>query len=161
MAKAAMLAAALVLTLSVASAEAQTERKPPYWASISATRAAMRTGPGRNYPMTWIYHRADLPIKVVETYPNWRKVQDPDGTTGWMLQRLLSDTRTGLVTGPEPRPMHEAPRQASKVKYRAQPGVVGRLSHCAGGWCLLDVAGRQGYIRQDHLWGVEPGETLD
>jgi SH3-like domain-containing protein len=121
----------------------------------------MRTGPGRNYPMTWIYRRTDLPIKVVETYPNWRKVRDPDGTTGWMLQRLLSDTRTALVTGAEPRPLHETPRESSRVKYRAEPGVVGRISKCAGGWCLFDVAGRQGYIRQDHIWGVEPGETLD
>jgi SH3-like domain-containing protein len=161
MRKALALAAGLALTLSVAAAEAQTERKPPYWASISASKAAMRTGPGRNYPQTWIYHRPDLPIKVIETYPNWRKVQDPDGETGWMLQRLLSDARTALVTGKEPRPMHESPQEGSKVKYRAEPGVVGRVSKCAGGWCLLDVGGRQGYVRRDHIWGVEPGETLD
>jgi SH3-like domain-containing protein len=161
MLKATALAAALLLTLAVGSAGAQSERKPPYWASISASKAAMRTGPGRNYPMTWIYHRPDLPVKVVETYPNWRKVQDPDGATGWMLQRLLSDTRTGLVVGTEPRPLHEAPDAGSRVRYRAEPGVVGRLSKCANGWCQFDVGGRQGYIRQDTLRGVEPGETLD
>ncbi|MBV8688359.1 MAG: hypothetical protein JOZ90_15820 [Alphaproteobacteria bacterium] len=154
-------AAALALTLTVASAEAQTERKPPYWASISASKAAMRTGPGRNYPMTWIFQRRDLPIKVVETYPNWRKVQDPDGATGWMLQRLLSDERTALITGTEARPLHEAPQEGSRIRYRAEPGVVGHLSKCARGWCLFDVGGRQGYVRQDQLWGVEPGETLD
>jgi SH3-like domain-containing protein len=155
------LASALTLTLTVAPAGAQTERKPPYWASISASKAAMRTGPGRNYPQTWVYQRGDLPIKVVETYPNWRKVQDPDGETGWMLQRLLSDTRTALVTGREPRPMHEAPQEGSKVRYLAQPGVVGRVSKCAANWCLLDVRGRHGYIRQDQIWGVDPNETLD
>ena len=161
MRKALAVAAAVALTLSVAAAEAQSERKPPYWASISASKAAMRTGPGRNFPQTWIYHRADLPIRVVETYPNWRKVQDPDGETGWMLQRLLSDTRTALVKGAEPRPMHETPQQSSRIRFRAEPGVVGRISKCTGGWCLLDVAGRQGYIRQEHIWGVDPGETLD
>jgi SH3-like domain-containing protein len=161
MRKALALAAGLALALSVAAAEAQTERKPPYWASISASKAAMRTGPGRNYPQTWIYHRPDLPIKVIETYPNWRKVQDPDGETGWMLQRLLSDTRTALVTGKEARPLREAPAESSKVRYLAEPGVVGRVSKCAGGWCRLDVGGRQGYVRRDHIWGVEPGETLD
>lgn len=155
------LASVVALTLSVAPAGAQTERKPPYWASISASKAAMRTGPGRNYPQTWIYQRSDLPIRVIETYPNWRKVQDPDGETGWMLQRLLSDTRTALVTGREPRPMREAPQEGSKVRYQAQPGVVGRVSKCAANWCLLDVHGRQGYIRQDQIWGVDPGETME
>ena len=121
----------------------------------------MRTGPGQNYPATWLYVRADLPIRVVATFPNWRKVSDPDGTTGWMLQRLLSDRRTGLVTGKSSQPLREDPGEDSKVRYLAEPGVVGRVSKCAGGWCLFDVRGRQGYIRQDHIWGVKPGETLD
>ena len=155
------LAALLALGLTVTSAEAQRERQTPYWASISATKALMRTGPGRNYPATWLYVRADLPIRVVETYPEWRKVQDPTGETGWMLQRLLSDTRTALVTGSELRPMHEAADAGSKVRYRAEPGVVGRLSRCGGGWCLLDVSGRQGFIRTEHFWGVDPGASFD
>ena len=161
MARRVMLAAALALGLAVGSAQAQDERKTPYWASISAGKAMMRTGPGQNYPATWLYVRADLPIQVVETYPNWRKVSDPDGTTGWMLQRLLSDRRTGLVTGEAARPLHEDPGEDSRIRYLAEPGVVGRVSKCAGNWCLFDVRGRQGYIRQDHIWGVKPGESLD
>ena len=151
----------LGLALTVTSAEAQRERETPYWASISATKAAMRKGPGRNYPMTWLYLRADLPIKVVETYPNWRKIQDPDGETGWMLQRLLSDTRTALVTGEEPRPMHEGADAGSRVRFLAEPGVVGRLSKCSDGWCMLDVGGRQGFIRVEHFYGLDPNESFD
>lgn len=161
MARRVMLAAVLALGLAVGSAQAQDDRPTPYWASISAGKAMMRTGPGRNYPATWLYVRADLPIRVIETYPNWRKVRDPDGATGWMLQRLLSDTRTALVTGTERRAMHREPAEDSRVRYFAQPGVVGRLSKCAGGWCLLEVRGRQGYIRTDHIWGLDPGGTLE
>lgn len=161
MARRVMLAAALMLGLAVGSAQAQQERAPPYWASISAGRAMMRTGPGTNYPATWLYVRADLPIRVVETYPNWRKVSDSDGTTGWMLQRLLSDRRTALVTGDSPRPMHQGPAEDSRVRYLAEPGVVGRLSKCAGGWCLLEVGNRQGYIRIEHFWGLDPDGTLE
>jgi SH3-like domain-containing protein len=161
MRKALRLVLLLPLGLAVSSAQAQRERQTPYWASISATKAMMRTGPGQNYPATWLYLRADLPIKVVATYPNWRKVEDPGGETGWMLQRLLSDTRTALVTGTEPRPMHEAPSEGAKVRYRAEPGVVGRISRCGSGWCNLEVGGRQGYIRIEHFWGIDPGGTLD
>ena len=143
------------------AALAQDERQTPYWASISAGEAMMRTGPGRNYPATWLYRRADLPIQVVEVYPNWRKVQDPDGTTGWMLVNLLSDTRTAIVTGDEPRPMHEEPNEGARVRFLAEPGVVGRLSDCAADWCRLDVKGRRGYIRAGHVWGTDPGERID
>jgi SH3-like domain-containing protein len=78
-----------------------------------------------------------------------------------VLQRLLSDRRTALVTGNSPRPLHQDPSDDSKVRYLAQPGVVGRLSKCAGGWCLLQVGDRQGYIRTDHFWGLDPGGTLE
>ena len=161
MARKVMLAAALLLGLAVGSAQAQDERATPYWASISAGKALMRTGPGRNYPATWLYLRADLPIRVVETYPNWRKIRDPAGETGWMLQRLLSDRRTGLVTGDAPRPLHLEPADGARVRYLAEPGVVGRISKCSGGWCLFDAGGRRGYIRTAHFWGLDPGGSLE
>jgi SH3-like domain-containing protein len=142
------------------AAEAQQQRKTPYWASISASEAMMRTGPAKTYPAKWLYRRADLPIKVLEVYPSWRKVQDPDGETGWMLVNLLSDTRTGIVRGKEARPMHEAPNTGSPVRFLAQPGVVGRLNNCAGEWCEFEVGGRRGHISKSHLWGVDAGEEF-
>lgn len=120
----------------------------------------MRTGPGRNFPATWLYVRADLPIQVIEVYQTWRKIRDPDGTTGWMMVQLLSDTRTALVRGDSPRPLHEDPNAASPVRFRAEPGVIGRISRCSDGWCFFDVGGRNGYIRTDQIWGVGPGETV-
>lgn len=157
------LVVALVMLIGLAPlvADAQKSRPTPYWASIAAGKAMMRTGPGKNYPATWLYVRADLPIKVLEVYPNWRKIRDPDGTIGWMLVNLLSDTRTALVTGDEPRPMHEEPSDGSRIRFLAEPGVVGRISDCADGWCKLDVRGRKGFIRTDQIWGVEPREVLD
>lgn len=150
----------LAAALALSTAEAQRTRDPPYMASIAAGRAMMRTGPGQNYPGTWLYVRADLPIRVVEIYRNWRKVQDPDGTTGWMLVNLLSDQRTAIVRGEAARPLHEAPDESSPVRFRVEPGVVGRVSRCAGGWCQFEVRGRGGYIRIDQTWGVAPDETI-
>ena len=120
----------------------------------------MRTGPGRNFPATWLYVRADLPIQVIEVYQTWRKIRDPDGTIGWMMVQLLSDTRTALVRGDSPQPLHEDPDAASPVRFRAEPGVVGRISRCSDGWCFFDVGGRNGYIRTDQIWGVGLGETV-
>ncbi|HEV2817862.1 MAG TPA: SH3 domain-containing protein [Allosphingosinicella sp.] len=150
----------IAAALSLAPAQAQQQRQTPYWASIASGRAMMRTGPGRNYPGTWEYRRADLPIRVIEVYREWRKIRDPDGTTGWMLVSLLSNQRTAIVRGDGPRPLHEAPDAASPVRYRAEPGVVGRVSRCAGGWCQFDVRGRGGYIQVAQIWGVDPGETI-
>ncbi len=150
-------AAALVQT----SAEAQRERQPPYWVSISAGDALMRTGPGQNYPAVWRYVRRGMPMRVVETYPNWRKLQDPEGATGWMLVRLLSDARTAMVTGTEVRPLHASAEEGSPVRFRAEPGVIGRIESCDGGWCEINVDGRRGFIRESFLWGVDRAEAVD
>jgi SH3-like domain-containing protein len=149
-----------LITLLSAPAAAQ-EKKPPYWASIASGEAMMRTGPGRNYPGIWLYKRRDLPVRVVKTYPNWRMIEDPDGTRGWMLVTLLSDTRTAIVKPGGPRPIHAEPSAGSKVRYRAEPGVVGRIEQCTAGWCRISVGKREGHIRSSDIWGISEQEQLD
>lgn len=145
--------------LAPAEAPAQTEKNTPYFASIAAGRARMRTGPGRTYPTIWLYVRADLPVRVLTVYKEWRKVEDPGGARGWMLGNLLSEARTGFVWG-EIAELRERPVADAKLLWRAAPGVVGRLSECADGWCRLDVRGRSGYVETSRLWGVGAGERL-
>ena len=150
-------AAALVQT----GAQAQNERQPPYWVSLQANDALMRTGPAQTYPAMWRYVRRGLPMRVIATQPNWRKVQDPLGAQGWIMVRLLSDQRTALVTGAEPRPLHAHADETSAVRFRAEPGVVGNIEGCDAGWCDLNVAGRRGFIQAAHIWGIDPNETVD
>ncbi|HET9510303.1 MAG TPA: SH3 domain-containing protein, partial [Sphingomonas sp.] len=134
--------------------------KTPYYASISAGQARMRTGPGRNYPVSWLYQRAGLPVKVVDIYKEWRKVEDPGGTQGWMQGNLLTDKRYAIVTDTIVV-LRDRPSGSGRMQYRAQPGVVGKISKCAGGWCHFDVKGRGGFVEAIHLWGVDPGEEVE
>lgn len=149
------------IVLALAAPTAAQDKTPPYWASIASGEAMMRTGPGRNYPGVWLYKRRDLPIRVLKIYPNWRLIEDPDGVQGWMLVTLLSDRRTVIVKGTEPRPIHAQPEENSRVRYLAQPGVVGRIEDCRNNWCQIQVGARDGYIRVTDVWGVNPGETVD
>lgn len=156
-----MTTAALVAILVAGSANsASAPRKTPYWASLSAGQARMRSGPGRNYPANWLYQRQGLPVQVLEVYPGWRKVRDPDGTEGWMIGNLIGDQRTGMIKGGT-ADLLDAPNPAGKVVWRAEAGVIGTVSRCANGWCKLDVKGRSGFVEEGKLWGVDADETLD
>ncbi len=154
-----MFLAAALLVLGWAGAADAQKRKPPYYASISASAALMRTGPGRNFPAKWRYQRAGLPVKIIDIYKDWRKVEDPDGERGWILGNLLSDKATGIVTGAVADMLRE-PRFGAPVVWRAAPGVVGRLSNCGHGWCLFDVRGRTGYIEANRVWGAGADPAL-
>jgi SH3-like domain-containing protein len=153
-------ALAIVAVAGEAADAADQIRKPPYYASIGAGRARMRTGPARTYPASWLYQRADLPIRVVGIFKEWRKIADPDGTEGWMQANLLRNTRTAIVRGTGPVELRDRPSSSGKLVWRAAPGVVGRLSQCGNGWCRFDVKGQAGFAPVGALWGVEAGETL-
>ena len=142
----------LMLLAAVGPAAAQSDVELPYWASINVDEARMRKGPSPDVPVTWEYRRKDLPVKVIARHETWRKIEDPDGTQGWMAARLLSRTRTAIVTG-EIRPMREDASTSAAIAYRAEPGVVGRITDCKAGWCLFDVKGRKGWVQADHIWG--------
>ncbi|RDE05291.1 SH3 domain-containing protein [Sphingomonas aracearum] len=157
-----MLAAGAAAILAVPAVAALVDRKPPWFGSIAAGKARMRSGPGRTYPATWLYQRADLPVRVLAGFEKgqWLKVEDPSGTQGWMLGSLVSERRTAIVTPGEPLEMREGPGPGTRVSWRAEAGVVGRLSKCGRGWCWFDVKGRGGFVDATRLWGVGPGEEF-
>src|SRR3546814_19951931 len=86
-------------------------------------------GPSQEVPVLWEYRRKDLPVRVIARHDLWRKVEDPDGAQGWMAARLLSRTRTAIVTGGV-RSMRKTASPDAAIVYRAEPGVVGRISDC-------------------------------
>lgn len=131
------------------------DAKPPYWASIKSNPAIMRRGPSSELPAYWTYVRRGLPIKILAVREDWRQVQDPGGTVGWMHRRLLSGKRTAIVIG-ETQPMHSSPSADAPVAFRAEPGVVGAISDCSADFCLFDVTGRSGWIATDGIWGDGP-----
>lgn len=134
-------------------AQAQT-RDVPYWASIRAPEVNMRVGPSQDFPIEWVYKRQGLPVKVIRVQEGWRLISDPDGAQGWVVARLLDPERTALVVGEGLTAIREAPQDSARLKWNAQPGVVGKLGKCDAGWCEIDVQGREGWIRENRLWGA-------
>src|SRR3546814_15637221 len=120
----------------------------------------MRTGPARTDPATWLYVRADLPIKVVAVYRDWRKVEDPDGTQGWMLVNLLSSQRTAIVRDAIAE-LRAAPAAGAAGNWRAETGVVGRISKCSASWFCFNAGGRGRFVGNSHLGGVAAGGVAD
>lgn len=139
--------------LAISPLQAQSDDEPPYWASIEASQARTRTGPDTKYQIMWLYRRKYLPVKIIKRYGVWRQIEDPDGTQGWMHARLLSRDRTAIVTG-EIRDMHVEPNASSRIAWRLEPGVVGKLGECEKDWCPFDVNGRTGWVRIDEIWGA-------
>ena len=36
----------------------------------------LRVGPGKRFPIIWVYQQKNLPVKIIDTYPDWYKIED-------------------------------------------------------------------------------------
>ncbi|WP_086619943.1 SH3 domain-containing protein [Erythrobacter tepidarius] len=151
------LLAGAMITATPLSAQ---DREVPYWAALRYDEVRMRVGPSEEYPIQWVYKRKGLPVKVVRVHEAWRLVEDPEGDKGWIARSQLDPARGVLVQGSGLADIRAEPTAGSALRWRAQPGVVGRLTGCRADWCEVDIGGRKGWIARNRLWGVEdlPGD---
>lgn len=133
----------------------------PRFVSLRADKAKLRTGPGVQYPEEWIYLRKELPLEIIAEHHTWRKVQDWQGTQGWMHQSLLSGQRTLIVTGAT-RSLRQKSDSESRAIARVEVGVTGRIHGCSEGtgWCRVEIDGFKGWLRRVEFWGVYPDEVV-
>lgn len=163
---------ACALASAVLAAGSEPSRRPvggetglplPRFVSLKPSQANVRYGPGTNYDIKWMFTRRRLPLEVIAEFENWRRIRDWSGESGWMHKALLSSRRTAMVSpwrGSSLSTLRSEAELASPPIARVEPKVVVRVAACDGKWCHITVRGLDGYIRQDRLWGVYPGETV-
>ena len=131
----------------------------PRFVTLKSDEVNMRVGPGREFPLSWVYKKKNLPLKVIAEFDVWRKVIDHEGTTGWVHSPLVTLKRYALITSRLTKLHHKAD-ETSPVIAVADKGVLLELQICEPLWCR--VAGEQvrGYVRRDEIWGILDNETL-
>ncbi|HET6466855.1 MAG TPA: SH3 domain-containing protein [Geminicoccaceae bacterium] len=130
----------------------------PRFVALAETEVNVRTGPGRQYPIRFVLTRRDLPVKIVDEFDTWRKIEDHESDEGWVHSSLLSSKRSALVVG-QIQELRRTPDPEARVVLRLEPGVVGSLLGCQRGWCQLEIQKRRGWLRGDAVWGVLPEEA--
>ncbi|HPF45503.1 MAG: hypothetical protein KDF58_02975 [Alphaproteobacteria bacterium] len=132
----------------------------PRFMSLDDKITNMRTGPGLDYPIDWIYQKQDYPLKVIAEYGNWFKVMDIDGSTGWILRALLSLNRYGIIINGTQN-LVKSPEEINIITLTADQDVLGAVLQCRNAWCEMEIGGFKGWIRSENIWGVLELETFD
>lgn len=139
----------------------------PRFVSLKADKVNVRRGPGWDHEIAWVFRRAGLPVEIIAEYGNWRQIRDSEGAVGWIYGSLLSGRRTALVSpwvrGEETRTfeLRASSSPSARVVARLGPAVLMDILSCDGTWCKVSMREYRGWIRQDKLWGVYPGETIE
>jgi len=133
----------------------------PRFVSLRAEVVNMRTGPGVQYPVEWVYKRNGLPVEIISEYDTWRKVRDWQGTQGWIHQSMLYGKRKFIVIGSE-RMVRRSASSDSAARAILESGVIGKVIECKkpSSWCKIEVDSITGWLRRVDVWGIYRGEEI-
>ncbi|MEM1197830.1 MAG: SH3 domain-containing protein [Pseudomonadota bacterium] len=136
----------------------------PRFVSLKRDKVNVRKGPSTSHKVAWVFTSKGYPVEIIAESDHWRRVRDSEGEEGWVYHSLLSGWRTGVVS-----PWREGsqtalladPTSGAATVAKLESGVLGRIERCTGKWCNVQVNDFNGWIKQDALWGVYPGEQIE
>ena len=132
----------------------------PRFVTLASDEVNLRTGPGLQYPITWVLVREALPVEVIREFDVWREVRTIDGDEGWLHQSLLSGKRNALIS-PNMTRVYNKPEDGARPLADIEAGVIVGLEECQSEWCYVDVLNYDGWIKKSALWGVYDHEVFD
>lgn len=133
----------------------------PRFVSLKSDRVNLHEGPSKEHRTLWVFERAGLPVEITAEFETWRRIRDSEGAEGWVLHSLLSGRRTALVAPWKKEPELAYASDRKTPVARLAPGVVANLRLCDGAWCRIAGDRFDGFMKQENLWGVYPGEKIE
>lgn len=127
----------------------------PRYATLKNGDVNVRSGPGNEYPILWIYQRAGYPVQLLARYDNYYKVKDAEAEEGWVYVGMVSAQKGGLVVGAQPAMLYRKDDVASPMVAKLAPGVVVNLDRCEGALCKVETGGYKGWVEKARLGMVD------
>jgi len=125
--------------------------------SISGNNVNMRSGPGTKYKIIWKLG-SGFPLKVLKRKGQWIRVQDFEGTIGWVNKRVVKKSPHMIVKVHRKSKKRINVRSGAGTRNRivakAHYGVVFKTLKKKSGWVKVQhEKGVTGWVKRSLLWG--------
>jgi SH3-like domain-containing protein len=123
--------------------------------SIKSNDANMRIGPGKRFEIIWNFRKKGLPVKVLNKFEQWYKVETPDGSVGWMWSKLFYNKHKTVIFI-ENDHIYKKKSLESKVIANVFKNSILRVHFCESNWCKVEEKKHKikGYVKTDNIWGA-------
>ena len=132
----------------------------PRYVSLKSDDANIRVGPSKNYPIEIKYIKKNYPLKVLDEYEEWRKVEDFNKNIGWIHKSLISGIRTGIVISNDNKNIKLLNTLGGNVIGEIGNGNIVFLEKCKIDWCLVSLDDYEGWVDKNYIWGVKEKEII-
>jgi len=133
----------------------------PRYVSLKSDDANIRVGPNKNYPIEIKYIKKNYPLKVIEEYEDWRKVEDFKKNIGWIHKSLISGNRTGIVLSNNNKTIKLLNTLEGDLIGEIGKGNIIFLEKCKIDWCLVSSGNYKGWMNKKYIWGVNEKEMIE
>ena len=112
----------------------------------------VRQGPSFEYPVKFIYKKKYLPIKVIDSKDNFRKITDLKNNNGWIHVSQLTKKKSAINIH-NLSIIFKKPNIYSQPMAKLEKGKVVIVKKCKEDWCKIITNDYKGWIFKNYLWG--------
>ncbi|MBS91581.1 MAG: hypothetical protein CMM95_00815 [Rickettsiales bacterium] len=113
----------------------------------------VRIGPGINHLKLYKILIKGYPLKIIEEFENWFKIQDYKKREGWVSKTQLNKESFAIITKLSSN-LHKFPNSKSKILAIAEKEFIFKIIKCKKKWCnVSDTKEIKGWIKKKDLWG--------
>mgnify|MGYP001251975258 CR=1 FL=1 len=123
-----------------------------YFVSLKKNKVYVRYGPGKNYPIKYIYKKKFLPIKVIDKKDNFRRIIDHKKNSGWIHRIMLRKLNSLIVL--EEKIVFNKNTKFSKPLVKLEKGRLVIIKECKLNWCRIQAGDYIGWIDTKNVWGI-------
>ena len=125
----------------------------PMLVSTKTSKANLRYGPGKIYPIKLIFIKKNIPLIVVDKFDHWRKILTSKNTNGWIHKSQLNMKHRSIILKPDY--LRKKPQLASEKIAFLNDNVNVSVVKCKLYWCKIDLENRKfsGWYIKKYLWG--------
>lgn len=123
-----------------------------YFLTLRNNTTNLRQGPSFDYPIKIFYKKKFLPVLVLDSSDNFRKIKDHENNTGWIHISQLSKKKAALIYEDQVTMFKNSTIFSTPLAV-LEKGRLCLISRCSGEWCKIKTDKYSGWVKKQNLWG--------
>jgi len=123
-----------------------------YYLTLKYNKVNVRYGPGRDYPIKYVYYKKNLPIKVIDKKENFRRIIDFKKNSGWIHTSQLKKGKSLILL--KDQILFSKPTRYSKPIIKISKGRLLLVKKCKKKWCKVKTEDYLGWVITNNIWGT-------
>jgi len=123
-----------------------------YFLTLKYNKVKVRQGPSFKYPVKFIYKKKYLPVKIIDSKDNFRKIIDLKNNNGWIHVSQLTKKKSAINIH-NLSIIFKKPNIYSQPMAKLEKGKIVIVKKCKEDWCKIITNGYKGWIFKNSLWG--------